>query len=81
MTTSIREATDGDAPALASLLAELGYPTSAAEMPARLGAAATAPGKVLVAEHEAEVVGVVAVVRDVGVDESQRPHRGAQVLH
>jgi GNAT superfamily N-acetyltransferase len=55
----IRPATDDDAGAISSLLAELGYPASPAEVPARLEALAAHPGTVaLVAELEHEVVGL-----------------------
>ncbi|NUO64640.1 MAG: hypothetical protein HOQ11_18160 [Gemmatimonadaceae bacterium] len=35
-TVRVREAADGDAPAMARLLGELGYPTGAGDVPRRL---------------------------------------------
>jgi GNAT superfamily N-acetyltransferase len=55
----IRPAADDDADAISALLAELGYPASPDEVPARLAALAAHPGTVaLVAELEHEVVGL-----------------------
>jgi hypothetical protein len=42
----VRDAVPQDAGAIADLLGELGYPVSAAEMPARLSAVADVPGRV-----------------------------------
>jgi GNAT superfamily N-acetyltransferase len=48
----VRDALPEDASAIADLLGELGYPASAAEIPARLDAVAEVPGRVLVAAAE-----------------------------
>ena len=61
--TRIRAAVAGDAPAIAALLTELGYPASAAEIPGRLAAVAAAPGETFVAEDAAGVLGVGSVTR------------------
>ena len=59
---TIREARPDDAPALAELLTQLGYPTDAAHIPERLENVHARPGTtVLVAEHLGRVVGVVTV--------------------
>src|SRR2546423_5875746 len=58
----IRPATSDDAPALSRLLGQLGYPTEATEIPARLRRLDARPGTtVLVAEENGEVVGCVTV--------------------
>jgi len=57
---NIREAADGDAPPLAGLLGDLGYPADARDLPrrlTRLGERGTAVA--FVAEIEGRVVGVV----------------------
>jgi GNAT superfamily N-acetyltransferase len=55
----IRPAAADDADAISALLAELGYPATPAEVPARLDALAAHPGVVaLVAELEHEIVGL-----------------------
>jgi GNAT superfamily N-acetyltransferase len=55
----IRPAAADDADAISALLAELGYPATPAEVPARLDALAAHPGTVaLVAELDREVVGL-----------------------
>jgi GNAT superfamily N-acetyltransferase len=59
----IREASGDDALAIAGLLTELGYPAPAPDIPGRLTAVAGAPGRVLVAEDNAEVLGVASVTR------------------
>jgi len=59
----IREASSDDAVAIAGLLTELGYPASAPDIPDRLTAVANAPGQVLVAEDNGEVLGVASVTR------------------
>ena len=59
----VREAVDQDAAAIAGLLTELGYPTTAPEVPARLHSVTEAPGCVFVAEDAGEVVGVASVTR------------------
>jgi len=56
----IRRATLDDAPSVASLLGELGYPSTEAEARERLCAAAGST-EVLVAEAETRVVGLIAV--------------------
>ena len=48
----IRAATPGDAPAIAAMLGHLGYPSDAADVPARLAAVAAAGGAVLLAWEE-----------------------------
>jgi hypothetical protein len=53
----VRDAVPEDASAIADLLGELGYPASAPEIPARLGAVAQVPGRVLVAEDAGAVMG------------------------
>jgi N-acetylglutamate synthase-like GNAT family acetyltransferase len=60
-TAELRDAADGDAPAIAALLSEMGYPVSAADA-ADLLAAFTADtrSRVQVAERDGEVVGLVA---------------------
>ena len=60
---TIRPAAPGDAPTLARLLDQLGYPTDAAEIPERIEKIAAYPGTmVLVAETESgEPVGMVTV--------------------
>lgn len=62
-TPTIRPAASGDAPKLARLLDQLGYPTDAAEIPERIEKISAYPGTmVLVAEDESgEVVGMVTV--------------------
>jgi GNAT superfamily N-acetyltransferase len=58
----IRVAGAADAPALAGLLAQLGYPTAAAEIPARLAAVAAAEGTVLCAgDGTGAVLGLVGL--------------------
>jgi GNAT superfamily N-acetyltransferase len=59
-TVRIREPRDSDAPRLATLLAELGYPTSAEKIPARLVRLGRSEGAVaLVAELDSRVVGLI----------------------
>ena len=61
-TINIRPAVAADAPALASMLDQLGYPTEASEIPGRLARMAERPGTtVFVAEHRDKPVGVVTV--------------------
>jgi ribosomal protein S18 acetylase RimI-like enzyme len=58
----VRDATPADSAALARLCGQLGYPTSAEDMPARLARLATDPNiRVLVAENEHGVVGLAAM--------------------
>ena len=59
----VRDAVREDASAIADLLGELGYPASAAEIPARLGAVSEVPGRVLVAEDAGAVIGLASVTR------------------
>jgi|SRR5690242_2062953 GNAT superfamily N-acetyltransferase len=59
---TIRTAVASDAPALASMLGQLGYPTDASEIPGRLARMAERPGTtVFVAEHKNKPVAVVTV--------------------
>jgi GNAT superfamily N-acetyltransferase len=59
---AIRHAAPEDAPGLANLLTQLGYPTDAAPIPERLARLRSRAGTaVLVAEHEGRPVGVVTV--------------------
>jgi len=58
----LRDATAEDAPALARLLGDLGYPNEAADLPARLVGIQGQGDTVLVAEREdGEVVGLVGL--------------------
>jgi GNAT superfamily N-acetyltransferase len=58
---TIRLATLGDAEAIAPLLGQLGYPTTADELAERIDRLADRPdGEVLVAELDGEVVGLAA---------------------
>jgi GNAT superfamily N-acetyltransferase len=59
----IRDASTADAGPIAALLTELGYPASTAAIPGRLAAVAAAPGRVLVAERDGEVLGLASVTR------------------
>lgn len=55
----IRAATDADAPAIAALLADLGYPAESGAIPERLAALASHPGTLaIVAELDGDVVGL-----------------------
>ncbi len=59
---TIREATQGDAAAVAALLGELGYPSSPAQAAERIGRIAADPSTcVLVAEVDSELAGVGAL--------------------
>lgn len=61
--TTIRAARESDAPAMAELLAQLGYPSSVASIPMRLAKLHTEGGVVLVAvSGRREVVGVASAV-------------------
>lgn len=63
MKASIRDATLHDAPAIAGLLAELGYPSSADAVVARLQRMLGEPGQqVIVAESDGQVVGMATVI-------------------
>ena len=59
----VRDAVPEDSNAIVDLLGELGYPASATEIPARLGAVAEVPGRVLVAVDAGTVIGVASVTR------------------
>ena len=59
----IRPAGPEDADPIATLLTELGYPATAAEIPGRLAAVLDAPGRTFVAEDGGEVLGVGSVTR------------------
>jgi GNAT superfamily N-acetyltransferase len=59
---SVRAAAPADAPAIAALLAELGYPTPAPDVERRLGdLEASGRSAALVAEHAGEVAGVLTL--------------------
>ena len=59
---TIREATQDDAPAVAALLGELGYPTSADQAAERIGRIAADPTTwVIVAEVDSELAGLGAL--------------------
>lgn len=59
---TIRTAVASDAPALASMLGQLGYPTDASEIPGRLARMTERPGTIVfVAEHRNKPVAVVTV--------------------
>src|SRR4051812_43999360 len=59
----IREATDTDAEAIASLLGELGYPTDSRRVPERLARMRAEAGQTtLVAELEGSVVGMATII-------------------
>jgi len=60
-TIDIRDARPADVPALAALVAELGYPTPEATMAVRLDAMIDAGEKVLVAERDGDIVGLLTV--------------------
>jgi GNAT superfamily N-acetyltransferase len=60
-TIDIRDASAADVPALAALVAELGYPTPEATMAVRLDAMIDAGEKVLVAERDGDVVGLLTL--------------------
>jgi GNAT superfamily N-acetyltransferase len=57
----IRVATDADAPAMASLLAYLGYPADPADLPERLRRMRAAGDDALVAEMDGAAVGLATV--------------------
>jgi GNAT superfamily N-acetyltransferase len=62
-TIVIRDATEPDAPAIAGLLGELGYPAGAESIPGRIGRMRAEPGQhLLVAESDGQVVGMATVV-------------------
>lgn len=62
MTIQIRNAASGDADAVAKLLVQLGYPSTPADVTARLDRLTSEGGhQVLVAEIDGTVVGVVTV--------------------
>ncbi len=59
---TIRETTQDDAPAVAALLGELGYPTSADQAAERIGRIAVDPTTwVIVAEEDSELAGLGAL--------------------
>jgi len=60
--TSVRHATEADAPAIAVLMAQLGYPDTVAAISARVAKAGPeGPDAVLVAEHDGIAAGVAGV--------------------
>ena len=60
MIPSVRVAGSADADAIAAMIGELGYPVTAADVAARLGAIERAGQSVLVAEIEGRVVGCLS---------------------
>jgi GNAT superfamily N-acetyltransferase len=60
-TVRIRAATDADAPAMATLLAHLGYPADAAELPERLRRLRAQGDDAFVAEVDGAAVGLATV--------------------
>ena len=58
---TIRLVTDGDAPAMASLLAHLGYPADAADLPDRLRRMRAAGDDAFLAEVDGAAVGLATV--------------------
>jgi GNAT superfamily N-acetyltransferase len=78
----IREANSGDAPVLAELATELGYPTNESETAERLGRVLESPEHhVLVAENEArEVVGWVHVFDTVRLESEAFAELGGLVV-
>ncbi len=63
MEITIREARDEDAPEIAELLSELGYPTSAQAVPQRLARMRTEGGQTtLIAEADGESVGMATIM-------------------
>ena len=63
MTVAIRDAVDGDAPAIAELLAELGYPSEPGAVRARM-ANMRGDGNqwILIAEVDGEAVGMATII-------------------
>ena len=59
----IRAAVESDADALALLVAQLGYPTESSAVKARLAEIFRIGDSVLVAAHEAEIVGLIVLHR------------------
>jgi predicted N-acetyltransferase YhbS len=59
----VRRATTADSEALAGLIAILGHRADAADLPARIAGVEAAPGLVLVAVDQGEVLGMVSVQR------------------
>ncbi|MEO6778523.1 MAG: GNAT family N-acetyltransferase [Gemmatimonadaceae bacterium] len=61
---SVRDATSTDAPAIADLLAELGHPTAAVDIPARLAALVLEGGAVMLAvADQGGVLGMMSLAR------------------
>lgn len=78
----IRDAAPGDAPAIAELLAQLGYPAPASAVPRRLRQMLAEPGqRALVAVEGRRVVGLATVVvRHVIVDDAPFARLAALVV-
>jgi GNAT superfamily N-acetyltransferase len=78
----IRDATDGDAAALAQLLGELGYPSSEGAIPDRIARMRAEPGQhVLVASAGDRVIGLATlVVRHVIVNDAPFARLAALVV-
>ncbi|CAN5613832.1 hypothetical protein BH20CHL7_BH20CHL7_05350 [soil metagenome] len=58
---TIRPATPGDAETIATLFTDEGYPAGPSDIAERLGRFASDHGRVLVAEHDGAVLGVIAI--------------------
>jgi GNAT superfamily N-acetyltransferase len=71
----VRRATHADAPAMALLLAQLGYPSSADMIPERLAAIEREGGVVFVASADDRMVGLASASRHATL------HAGAQVAY
>jgi GNAT superfamily N-acetyltransferase len=64
----LRDATAGDAAAIATLLSELGHPTSSADVPSRLAAVLNDHGAVLLAVDDADhPLGLISLSRHVTI--------------
>jgi ribosomal protein S18 acetylase RimI-like enzyme len=57
----LRSATSADAPAIAALFTDEGYPVGPSDIVTRLGRFASDESRVLVAEHEGTILGFIAI--------------------
>lgn len=57
----LRPATSADAPAIAALFTDEGYPVGPSDIVTRLGRFASDESRVLVAEHEGTILGFIAI--------------------